>query len=134
MATITVKDGQAVNMYTEAEMELTGRKSYELGREDEKREAAEAGKPDIPRKARKPQMPDLELVVGHFLHYLSNEVGRDGISPRLRFYGSLPIQAKMLYPDVSDEILTMAVREMVKVIQRQSDIHPNAGEIGRAHV
>jgi hypothetical protein len=82
---------------------------------------------------RKPSQSDLELVVGHFLHYLSNEPDRSGISPRLRFYGMLPVQAKLLFPDVDDEVFVNAVKQVFEVTRDQRDIIPNQGGSWRSY-
>ena len=81
---------------------------------------------DKPRKPCKPSQRDLEQVVGHFLYYLSNEPGKYGISPRRRFYGQLPVQARMLFPDLDDEIIITAVREQLALTRKQRDILPNS--------
>lgn len=69
---------------------------------------------------RKPHQHELERVVGHFLYYLSNTPDpKTGISPRVRFYGECPIEAKMLFPDVSNDIFHNAVDQVIALRKRQ---------------
>jgi hypothetical protein len=70
---------------------------------------------------RKPSQADLELVVGHFLHHLSNTVDKTGLSPRTRFYGSLPVQAKLLFPNVPTEVITSSVDAVIETTESQID-------------
>jgi hypothetical protein len=61
-----------------------------------------------------PGYTDMERVVDHFLHYLSNEPDEvTGISPRTRLYGMLPVESKKLFPQVSDETILHSVRSML---------------------
>jgi hypothetical protein len=64
-------------------------------------------------KPAKPGWADLERVTEHFLHYLSNAPGPDGISPRCRFYGTLPVEARKLFPDIGDDVILDCVRTMM---------------------
>jgi hypothetical protein len=74
---------------------------------------------------RKPHQSDLERVVSHFLYYLSNTPDPEtGISPRMRLYGSLPVESKLLFPDVPDDVFTSAVRHMFDVTRSQSSPLP----------
>lgn len=78
-------------------------------------------------KVRKPSQRDLEEIVGHFLYYLSNEPDSGGISPRTRLYGTHPIQARMLFPDVSDETILNAVKIIMDEKRQQKDILLSSG-------
>ena len=80
------------------------------------------------RTVRKPGTADLERVVAHFLNYLSNEPDKTGISPRCRFYGMLPTEAKLLHPDVSDDVILSCVTRMFRAIETQSDIMPRTND------
>lgn len=88
----------------------------------------------MPDKMRKIHHNELETVVGHFLHYLSNEPDAvTGISPRIRFYGTHPVEAKLLFPAVSDDVIAGAVHVMLGATARQIDPYPNDGGNWRAY-
>jgi hypothetical protein len=75
---------------------------------------------------RRPSQPELERVVGHFLYYMSNEPDKTGISPRTRLYGMLPVESKMLFPDVDDEIFTNAVKRVIEATKEQTNPLPRS--------
>ena len=78
-------------------------------------------------EVRRAHSGDLERIVDHFINYLSNTPERDGISPRMRFYGMMPVEAKLLFPDVPDEVFLNAVKQQFDLLRKQTDILPRSG-------
>jgi hypothetical protein len=71
---------------------------------------------------RKPSHADLEMIVGHFLYHLSNEPDSRGVSPRMRFYGTLPTQAKLVFPSLDDATILRAVQMVMDANAEQSNL------------
>lgn len=83
---------------------------------------------------RRPHHGELERVVGHFLYYLSNDPDpKTGISDRTRFFGECPVEAKMLFPGLSNDTLHKAVDDVIALRQRQANIMPGVGGSWRGY-
>ena len=75
---------------------------------------------------------EAENVIGHMMHFLSNEPDRTGISPRMRLYGTLPLESSLI-TGVDDDVILGAVKRMLEAQRAQTNPLPDKSNSWRTY-